>query len=924
MASRSQSKSGGDRSVPLFAGFLACLLLVLAGLFFLSFSPNEVIFSNDNPLGAISSAWYQPPTAFFGMWEDMNVFGFSAGSLPFSLTYVALWFLKAVLYSKFYVPLAIAFVGCSAWLCFRRLGLSPTACFLGGLAASLNSGFVSAACWGVIPQTVAFGMNFLAVAALAGEPRRPWLSFILAGMAVGLNVMEAADIGALFSLLIAAYVLYESIQSSDSLKQGLVRGVARTAVVAFFAMLIAAQAIYALVTTQIQGTSGMNQDTEAKAEHWNWATQWSLPKQETLSLFVSGLFGYRMDTPQGMVHSPDSFLGGIYWGGMGRDAAWDDYFKRGNQGPSPGPTQYLRHTGGGNYAGVLVVLVAAWGLAMALRRKDSAFGVKHQKRIWFWAAAGIVSLLLAYGHHAPFYRILYALPYFSTIRNPTKFLQLVDFALVILFAYGVDGLNTRYLQAEAGQGVPLKAWWSKAGIFERRWLLGSAVALGVSMFAVFVYSHSRGALEQYLQKVQFDPTSAQAIAAFSIKQAAWFVVLLLLAVTLVAAIVSGRFVGKRTLWGAALLAALLVIDLGRANLPWIIYVDYKEKLESNEVIDFLAKQPYEHRVAIMPNWIIKAFRGAFAQPEQADRLAGLENYLENLYGIEWAQHLFLYYNIQSVDVIQMPRVPADLAAYDNAVMFTGRVDELHRVTRNWELTNTHYIIGASSLLPILNQGLDPGKGRFRIATNFTVEPKAEEAASDPNMGELEKMTARITNNGPFAVFEFTGALPRASLYSKWQVSTNDLATLKDIGSKEFDPAQTVLLASSLPSPATPARTNEAAGTVEYKSYDPKHIVLSAQAKQTSVLLLNDKYDPNWKVWVDGQPAQPLRCNFIMRGVEVPAGSHVVEWRFLPPVNALYVSIAVELLGVALLGLAIFEKPAEKPAPVRAQPAMATK
>jgi hypothetical protein len=782
---------------------------------------------------------------------------------------------------------------------------------------------MSAACWGVIPQTVAFGMIFLALGALAGAGKRPWLSLVLAGMAVGLNVMEAADIGALFSLLIAAYVLYESVQSAASPVQGLVRGVGRTAVVAFFAMAIAAQAIYTLVSTQIEGVAGMKQDTESKAEHWNWATQWSLPKRETLSLFVPGLFGFRMDTPQGMAHFGDAFEGGIYWGGMGRDAGWEEYFKNGKQGQAPNPGfQFLRHTGGGSYAGVLVVLVAFWGLAQALRKKDSVFGLEQQRLVWFWAGAGILSLLLAYGHHAPFYRVLYALPYFSTIRNPTKFLQIVDFALVILFAYGVHGLSTRYLQWGTGGAVPLKAWWSKASAFERRWLIGCALALGVSVFAWFVYAHSRGALEQYLEKVEFDPTSAQTIAAFSIKQAGWFVVLLVLAVGIVAAIVSGRFSGKQSLWGGVLLGVLLLIDLGRANLPWINYLDYKEKYQSNEVIDFLARQPYEHRVSTVPGWTVAAFRGAFAKPEQADQLAAAQGYLQQLYSIEWAQHLFLYYNIQSLDVIQMSRVPADLAAYDNAVLFTGRVDELHRVTRNWQLSNTRYLLGASSLLPILNQGIDPGQGRFRIAVTFTVEPKAEE--EKPNLYAFEKWTAKLTNNGPFAVFEFTGALPRASLYSKWRVSTNDQATLKDLGSKDFDPAQTVLLASPLPSPATPAATNASAGTVEYKSYASKHIVLGAQAKQTCVLLLNDKYDPNWKVSVDGRPAPLLRCNFIMRGVEVPAGSHVVEFRYLPPVNALYVSLLTELLGVVLLGVAIFGKPAAKATPVLAEPALAAK
>ena len=61
----------------------------------------------------------------------------------------------------------------------------------------------------------------------------------------------------------------------------------------------------------------------------------------------------------------------------------------------------------------------------------------------------------------------------------------------------------------------------------------------------------------------------------------------------------------------------------------------------------------------------------------------------------------------------------------------------------------------------------------------------------------------------------------------------------------------------------PARSNS-------KVTRRRHIVFAANATAPSVLLLNDKYDPNWHVTVDGKPAELLRCNFIMRGVYLHA------------------------------------------------------
>jgi hypothetical protein len=166
------------------------------------------------------------------------------------------------------------------------------------------------------------------------------------------------------------------------------------------------------------------------------------------------------------------------------------------------------------------------------------------------------------------------------------------------------------------------------------------------------------------------------------------------------------------------------------------------------------------------------------------------------------------------------------------------------------------------------------------------------------------VTAFPNTDGSYALFDFTGALPRAKLYSNWQVNTNDQAVLKTLADLDFDPAKTVLV--STPQKDLPAvATNENSGTVEFKSYAPKRIIFAANAPEPSVLLLNDKYDPDWRVTVDGKPAELLRCNYIMRGVYLPAGSHTVEFQFIVPIKPLYVTLAAIATGIFLIGLLIF-------------------
>src|SRR5581483_6465944 len=114
-------------------------------------------------------------------------------------------------------------------------------------------------------------------------------------------------------------------------------------------------------------------------------------------------------------------------------------------------------------------------------------------------------------------------------------------------------------------------------------------------------------------------------------------------------------------------------------------------------------------------------------------------------------------------------------------------------------------------------------------------------------------------------------------------------------SPAFDPWQTVLVADALP---TPPGTNENSGTVEFKSYSPKKIIFNTKAATPTVLLLNDKYDPHWRAFIDGKDTPIFRANFIMRGIYLPTGEHTVEFYFYLPSKPLYVTAAA--IGVAIL------------------------
>jgi hypothetical protein len=807
-------------------------------------------------------------------------------------------------YSKFYAPVALFIMGLGVWTFFRSLKLTWVATILGTLAVVLNTGFFAGACWGVASAEIAIGFDFFALGLfLANEGETSFLArslrLMLAGLCVGVNVMEAADIGVLCSVMVAGIIFFKSLlQTGGNVASRAAAGVGRVMVVTLFAIFIAWSTVLSLLGTP--GLVANTQDTETAQQHWDWATQWSLPKRETLGIVVPGVFGYRMDTPRDMepaVRAKNE--GGVYWGGNGRDPNIDRYFDTGGvDNPPPG---LMRFGYAGYYAGILVFLGALWAIGQTFRRKDPVFTTTQKILIWMWVFIMIAALLLAWGRFAPmFYGLLYQLPKFSAIRNPSKFVIFVSWAMAVLFAYGMDALSRRYLDPSVKPGA--KKW----DAFDQKLAWGFAGLLGAAVLGWFYYSSHKDGLVSYLQKVGYgDPNFSEMIANFSISQAGIFLFIMAGAVVLLGLIAKGVFSGPSAKIGCALLLALLMFDLGRADLPYVIHWDYKFKYEIgslNPIEKILADKPYEHRVA-------KLLEPPLQTP-------GDFQAFDQLYGIEWTQHHFLYYNIQCLDVIQQPREASDLAMYTGALRLgikevqPGQYgldpDTFYKLPRRWELSNTRYLLGPSPYLDSFNAQFDPGKNRFRIVQRFNIglKPGVTEFHQD-----LKELTAYPVDNGNYALYEFTGALPRVKLYGNWKVDTSDTNVLSTLAARDFDPAQTVLVsppAKDLP----PVSTNENSGTVEFKDYSSKHIVLTANAATPSVLLYNDRYDSHWAVTVDGKPVDLLRCNFIMRGIYLQPGQHTIEWNFSMLDRSMFVTGAAFLLALILMaGLVFLRRPA---------------
>lgn len=94
-------------------------------------------------------------------------------------------------------------------------------------------------------------------------------------------------------------------------------------------------------------------------------------------------------------------------------------------------------------------------------------------------------------------------------------------------------------------------------------------------------------------------------------------------------------------------------------------------------------------------------------------------------------------------------------------------------------------------------------------------------------------------------------------------------------------------------------------------YTPGKLTYQSHSDKARVAVFSEVFYKTWRATIDGQPATPIRVNYILRGLEVPAGQHEVVFEC---VDELYLksarwstigSIFVGVILFALVGLLIF-------------------
>jgi len=157
----------------------------------------------------------------------------------------------------------------------------------------------------------------------------------------------------------------------------------------------------------------------------------------------------------------------------------------------------------------------------------------------------------------------------------------------------------------------------------------------------------------------------------------------------------------------------------------------------------------------------------------------------------------------------------------------------------------------------------------------------------------ERPLTLVGQQGAAWVYSRARPMPLSRLVYAAEVIAGSDAAIARIHEADFDPATTAILAADPgcalgPAPAT-------LGTAEVLAHEATRWQIQTRSDAPALHVLAENAFPGWQVTIDGRPAAALTVYTAIRAVCVPAGEHLVEWRFRP---------AVYLLGAALSVLAL--------------------
>lgn len=153
---------------------------------------------------------------------------------------------------------------------------------------------------------------------------------------------------------------------------------------------------------------------------------------------------------------------------------------------------------------------------------------------------------------------------------------------------------------------------------------------------------------------------------------------------------------------------------------------------------------------------------------------------------------------------------------------------------------------------------------------------------------------------PSWLYRIDHVAPRAYIVHYAKEEKNVFNVLEQLSGERLDPATEVLL-NEIPRSGIQRGSQSRADIINYGNQEA---IIRAFADAPGVLVLADSFYPGWHVYVDGKEEKLLRANYFFRGVGIPAGEHLVEFKYIP--FWFYIGRVISILTcMGILGISVY-------------------
>jgi hypothetical protein len=140
---------------------------------------------------------------------------------------------------------------------------------------------------------------------------------------------------------------------------------------------------------------------------------------------------------------------------------------------------------------------------------------------------------------------------------------------------------------------------------------------------------------------------------------------------------------------------------------------------------------------------------------------------------------------------------------------------------------------------------------------------------------------RLVYEGPDArVYRNGGALPRVFVVGSQRVVAGGDAALAATIDPGFDARRVAVTERPVPGLAV-GGDGSGAGSARLVEYGEERARVEVAARRSALLVLTDVHFPGWEATVDGREVDIEQVDYLLRGVRVAAGRHLVEFRYRP-------------------------------------------